>query len=174
MLRLNQELLAAGFTTFHGLQVPAGGNWRTWWASKALNCKVVIPVLSVCYFESSACRAELTFAGNAGKRLVPVLQQKWEKGICPVDCTMLLQDSNRIPSSGQFEEDAESNLANLVEVLQRLVPNGANPAEGGLQRHSSATIEQDIVYRPPMPPERVCADPMAPCAAQPAFAEEEV
>ena len=76
-------------TTFNGKQVPGGGNWRTWWCTKAQRSAVVIPILSPSFFESEACRDELTFAKNEGKVILPIIAEEFSA--CPPDCRMILQ-----------------------------------------------------------------------------------
>ena len=61
----------------------------------------MIPILSPSFFNSPACRAELTFAANNGKLIIPVLAEPFTE--CPLDMEMILQGANPVPPKGEFE-----------------------------------------------------------------------
>jgi len=135
MKRLCDRIREKGYTTFDGTEVPPSGNWRLWWGTKALNARVVLPLLSEPYFRSDACKAELTLAKNQGKQLLPILQEAWPRGTVPVDCQMMLQDSNRIPSSGNFDFSRDSER--LFETLDHMLGAGTL---AGLRSHNSNLV----------------------------------
>jgi len=148
MQSLVEELRGWGFTTFDGSEVPPGGNWRNWWGTKALNCGVVLPLLSPAYFDSPACIAELTLAANAGKAILPVLSERFPSGTVPVDCKMILQDKNRIPSSRAYSAviDGTKLRLTLMSMLTKSANSSLGPSIGSIVRtHTGAT---EAITRP--------------------------
>ena len=79
----NKSSTAVVILWYTHAQVPPGCNWRVWWCTKAEKCKVVVPILSPPFFESPACAAELTFAGNHCTTLVAVQAEPY--GRIPLD-----------------------------------------------------------------------------------------
>jgi len=118
MWRLHKRLEQKGFACFNGKQVPAGEDWRVWWAGKTLTCVVVVPILSPPFFDSEACCDELTFAKNKSRIIIPVGAEPY--GTCPPAMDMILMRTNRIPPAGPFdvtEEDFERNFEQLCGLL---------------------------------------------------------
>ena len=118
--RVAEGIQRGGHATFDIANVSSSsrGNDRIWWCTKAQQSTVVIPVLSDSFFESQECRDELTFARNEGKAIVPVLAEPFNYGRCPLDCRMMLQGTNRIPSDGHFADDFDANMANLLRDME--------------------------------------------------------
>ena len=128
MLRIKERLEATAhpaypsrnITTFNGMQVPPGGDWRVWWCSKAAKSTVVLPLLSDAFFDSDACNDELTFSKNHGKTLIPVIGEVVSPTGCPVNCRMMLQNASSVPSASDgvdFEVDFEKHFATLLDDL---------------------------------------------------------
>ena len=55
MLQLTDSLTAAGLSSWNGMQVPPGSNWRKEWAERTLAAQVMVPLLSPDFFTSEAC-----------------------------------------------------------------------------------------------------------------------
>lgn len=131
-------------TTFNGKQVPAGGNWRTWWCTKAQRSTVVIPILSPSFFESEACRDELTFAKNEGKVILPVVAEEFSA--CPPDCRMILQS---LPvcdlSSGDIEQRFESVVQELIDIVREVQESEPERKKVVRNAHSVQTMDTALL-----------------------------
>ena len=54
--------------TFSLIQIPPGGDWRTWWGSKADKCAVMILLVSSLFWQSEGCQDELEFIESEDKQ----------------------------------------------------------------------------------------------------------
>ena len=119
---LNPSVTATLHDKLLALQVPGGGNWREWWATKARSCDMVIAVLSREYFRSPTCRDELTFARNNGKLIIAVYAETfhWDE-VDSEACKMILQSPDHVvhvPSEQlrSFNDNAERWKENMDEL----------------------------------------------------------